>query len=296
MLVNDTPLNILASYAYCGGKNRSFLDSCVRMAQEGKANLMLDSGAFTAFNAKSNFAHVNLKDYIDFCGTYGDFFEKYVMLDVLGNREKTIENYHEMLRQGLRPMFVVTMYDKDFGFVKETLQNCEHICVAAGGYKNDWALKRYQDIYRATDGKCKTHALGFVTFPRMLQLPLASCDSSTWNYNPAKYGGINWFTSEGLKAARLPQFKQGKPVPLELRKQLEFCGITPKVFFDASNHRGSGSCAILLSIVANMQMQKYCYARGLRFFLAVGSKGQLDQIEYVADNFYNLDYSKFRNL
>lgn len=296
MIVNDTPLNLLVSYAYCG-RNKSFLDSLISISKSGRANLMLDSGAFTKHNANMNLKHVNLNDYIDFCGDYAPFFEKYVMLDKVGDEIQSKRNYEEMVRQGLEPMFVVTMFDKQLDYVKDTLNVNPNICVAGGATtKSDWMTKRFQDVYRHCDGECRIHGLAYVTFPKMLQLNLASVDSASWNLQPSKFGILNTFSETGINNVRWVQIFKGAKISPELKRLLEFIKVTPAMFRDKALHRGKGSIENLCSIVANMQMQRYCYRRGLRYFLALGCLSQLQQVEWVLDNWNDLSFEKFRAL
>lgn len=96
---NDTSLNILASYAYLGN-NKRFEELAFDLHRKGKINLMIDSGAFTKHNAKSNFDFLTLNNYCNFLQKHKNECEKYVMLDVVGNESKSKANYEEMLRQG----------------------------------------------------------------------------------------------------------------------------------------------------------------------------------------------------
>lgn len=293
---NNTPINILVSYAYCGN-DKSFTERVINMSRSGVANFMLDSGAFTKFNAKSAFKHVNLQDYVTYCHQYGEEFEKYVMLDVVGNEEQSKKNYEYMVRSGLSPMFVVTMFDKDMNYVRQTLNTNANICVAGGvTTKSDWMTKRFQDIYKACEGKCKIHGLGYVTFPKMLQLNLASVDSSSWNAAPARFGNIVYFDN-GLKQSLYKEFMSGKKrMPKQVVNALEFCGITPSMFKREENNRGKASIGLMLSLLANTQLQRYCYRRGLRFFLAAGKLLDLIQIQYIVENINNLRYEDFQKL
>ena len=293
---NDTPINILVSYAYCGN-DKKLTELMVNMSRRGSANFMLDSGAFTKFNVTSAFKHVNLKDYIAYCHDYGKEFEKYVMLDIVGNEEQSRKNYETMINSGLSPMFVVTMFDKDMDYVRQTLEINPNICVAGGvTTKSDWMTKRFQDIYKACNGKCRMHGLGYVTFPKMLQLNLASVDSSSWSAAPARFGKITYFNN-GLKQNSQKDYISGrKKVPKQVIDALEFCGITPSMFKKPENNRGRACIGLMLSILANTQLQQYCYRRGLRFFLAASKLLDLIQIQYISENINNLRYEDFKKL
>ena len=85
MKSNDTHLNILISYAYAG-KNKSFNDLIIGESLNGTANVMLDSGAFTLFNAKQKRDWLTLDSYCRYLDDNAHKVEKYVMLDVIGKR------------------------------------------------------------------------------------------------------------------------------------------------------------------------------------------------------------------
>ena len=115
-MYNNTSLNILISYAYMN-KNQPLIDNMIRLASLGKMNFMIDSGAFTKHNALMNTSFINVEQYCEFLHKYGEYAEKYVMLDVVGNDKQSKVNYEKMVADGLNPMFVATMFDKDFEYM-----------------------------------------------------------------------------------------------------------------------------------------------------------------------------------
>ncbi len=151
---------------------------------------MIDSGAFTLFNSTNGkMGWLNIDNYCKFLDTFGQFSEKYVMLDVINNHEASKDNYELMLKRDLNPMFVFTTYDNDYTYLKQAVARNPHICVAGGvtSYRQ-WMQKRYQDVYKNT--QALMHGLGFVKFPDMLQLPLHSVDSSSWVQASQVFGAI----------------------------------------------------------------------------------------------------------
>lgn len=133
-------LNILCSYAYLR-LNERYVEQLKQYHYQGKANFMLDSGAFTAFVSGKE---IELEKYIEFCQTNHNYFEKYVMLDKVGDQTQTKKNYETMLSEGLNPMFVCTMFDKDYDYIRYAVNNQPHLCVAGGvTVKNDWTIKRF---------------------------------------------------------------------------------------------------------------------------------------------------------
>ena len=295
-MYNDTHLNVLISYAYLYGQ-QSFMDYVKKCVLSGKINLMIDSGAFTKHNSKSKMSHVNVKDYCDFLKEWQHYCEKYVMLDVVGKAEQSKKNYEYMLSQGLNPMFVATMFDKDFDYIRKAVDRNPNICVAGGvTTKSDWMTKRFQDIYKETKGKAQIHGLGYVTFPKMLQLNLKSVDASTWKTAPARFGQTVFFSEWEKRTYRVlsRDVVSGKfKLPQELRMQLHDLGITPQMFVENRTKRGEQSIEFFLSCYNNIKWQRYCKRHGLDYYLAVGSLRDLEMLIYVDDNWKTISYNKF---
>ena len=296
MKSNDTHLNILISYAYAG-KNKSFNDLIVGESLNGTANVMLDSGAFTLFNAKQKRDWLTLDSYCRYLDDNAHKVEKYVMLDVIGNDEASKYNYEEMLRREYNPMFVFTMADNDFGYLKSAALNNEHICVAGGvTTKGDWLTKRIQDVYNHTQSKI--HALGYVTFPKMYQLPLHSVDSSSWVQSSQVYGILNYF-DEGMKGLSYRDIlTRKKHVPTKLQLIFEQLKITPKMFSNLENHKGSKSIAVLINTIAYIEYQKYSKRLGINLFLAIANSQQAKTVLYLDEQMMKgtMTYEKFKNL
>lgn len=295
MKSNNTYLNLLASYAYLG-KAEKFCDTFFGYSKDGVANVMIDSGAFTLFNSKGKNKWLTLDNYCKFLEKYGQHCEKYVMLDVINNHEESKKNYETMLKRELNPMFVFTSADDDYTYLKQAVANNEHLCVAGGTVcKGDWMSKRFQDVYAKT--QAKIHGLGFVSFPKIYQLPLCSVDSSTWIQTSQAFGNIMYFTDKLKSIPWSYVLKRKQKLPDEVIKLLEQVKITPKVFSDVSNHRGSKCIAYLLSMIAYIEYQKYSKRLDRNLFLAVGSKRCVEDIIYTNQELINgtLTYEKFRN-
>lgn len=289
----DTHLNILISFAYM--TNEAFCRRVQSLVEQKKINVMIDSGAFTKHNAEGDFSHITLDGYCRFLERYGELAEKYVMLDVVGNAEESQKNYELMLLRGLSPMYVMTMFDKDYEYMRSVVKRNPHICVAGGvTTKGDWMVKRFQDIYRQSLGKALIHGLGYVTYPRMLQLPLYSVDSSSWKAASLRFGSMQYFDN-GLKAISYREVMKGKSnLTLLQRQVLNNLGVTPSMFVKEEYHRGNWSIECFGGIQANIALQKLCKRKGLDFFLAAASELDINRIVYVEDNYNNLSYEKFR--
>ena len=93
----DTHKNVLVSYAYLY-KNEALISLLDKHYKQGELNIMLDSGAFTAFNSNSGaYKHINVEQYTEWLKTYSYLCEKYVMLDVIQNKEQSRDNYKYMV-------------------------------------------------------------------------------------------------------------------------------------------------------------------------------------------------------
>ncbi len=289
----DTGVDILVSFAYMGN-NKKFASLVAEKVRSQEINLMIDSGAFTAYHTGLKKDFINVDNYCKFLETYGCYAEKYVMLDVIKDEKSSKDNYETMVKRGLKPMYVVTQYDNDFSYIEDTLDINSNICVAGGvNQPMNWCIARYQNVYYNTGNKARIHGLGFVKFPNMFKLPLASVDSSTWSTTSQKFGhAIFW--ENGVRALSWQQIlKSDKKVPLYAQEQMTEAKITPSLYSQEKCHRGANSIDLFLSIIAYLKFQKYARHCKKKLFLAIGSISNLERILYVYENFHNLDYKKY---
>lgn len=291
MKSNNTHFNILVSYAYTG-KAPKFNNAVMNESVKGNANVMIDSGAFTIYNAKK-VSKLNLDSYCSYLETNAHKVEKYVMLDVIKNEQKTRQNYHTMLDRGFNPMYVFTEYDTDWEFLNKAVQNQKHLCVAGGvTNRGDWMLKRYQDVYKKS--KADIHALGFVQYNDIFRLPLHSVDSSSWLQSSEVYGILNWFEDKIKSVRYIDVLTRKKKMPIGLKQALEELKVTPKDFSNLDNHKGARSIGTMLNAVAYTKYQQYAKRLGLNLFLAIANTHQLNVLLYINDNLDNLNYNQWK--
>lgn len=294
MKSNDTSLNLLLSFAY-GAKNLALSEEVFGMHRAGEANVMIDSGAYSAFNSKG-MTHITLDNYCNYLESFGDDSEKYVMFDVIGNEAKTKDNYALMRSRGFKPMFVFTLNDKDLQFASKCVGEQRHICVAGGQMKSAWLIQRYQRILHASGEKARIHGLAFVTFPRMLQCGLESVDSSTWTFAAQKFGRYQVFypTAGMRQLSRDELARKLKAGDQKVRQVADALRITPKQLMTPEYQRGDDSLVLYFSCRSNLEMQRYCYRRGLRYFFALGSPMQLAALQYLHRYWDTATYDGFR--
>lgn len=295
-MYNDTHLNILVSYAYLA-KDVKLMQRLKELTLGKTVNLMLDSGAFTRHNSKADMKHINVKDYSEWLKDFGEYSEKYVMLDVIGQAEQSRANYEYMLSAGLNPMYVATIYDNDFDYIRFAVSRNPNICVAGGATcKGLWQTKRYQQVYKQTNGKAMMHGLGYTTFPRMLQHRLRSVDSSSWKTAAARFGQTVIFCNKQTHRIWSQDILTGKrKFPDDVKELFRQIGVEPKTFLTKEAHYGECSIDFYINIVSAVEMQKYCHRHGLQYFLAVGALNDLEKVVYVSEHSRDITYKKFVN-
>ena len=293
-MYNKTHLNVLVSYAYLA-KDEKLMSKLKELTTQGTVNLMIDSGAFTRHNSKQDMNHINVADYSEWLKDMKNYCEKYVMLDVIGNAPQSRKNYEQMLDAGLNPMYVATIFDKDFDYIRHAVELNPDICVAGGATdKSLWMTRRYQEVYRETHGKARMHGLGYTSFPRMLQHKLRSVDSSTWKTAAARFGQSFIFCNKQTYRIRAAEIFSGqRTFPPVVRQKFEELGITPKLYMKKESHYGENSLDFFINIVCAVEMQKYCLKHGLEYFLACGALKDLEKLVYVSEHLKTITYGSF---
>lgn len=293
MRKNDTPFNILYSFAYY---SKTFAAKLFNAAEQGLINVMIDSGAFSDFNSKSN--KINIDNYCDFLKEAEPYIEKAVMLDVIGNAEASRRNYEAMVARGTKPMFTVTAFDKNWDYIKQTLDICENICVAGGATtKGPWMTKRFQDVYYNTGERARIHGLAYVV-DTMFTLPIVSVDSSSQN-SALRYGNFIIWDDNTHHKRGLPyiDYARGKRrLNEEEIAFLERIRVTPEEFFGDTARTGGRSVIAYCSFMASIFYQIFCKAQGLDYFFAIASEQELDSFLFLYRNFSYVTYKDFANL
>lgn len=143
----------------------------------GNKGLMLDSGAFTVFTKGININITNLTSYIKQLNP-----EYAIQLDVIGNEEKTWQNYL-VQKQDIPNILPVIHYGASDKHIKRVYESADYILL--GGLvpltKQKKILVGWLD-YLYSKHKLynkKTHLLGITTKPILERYPAYSSDSSS---------------------------------------------------------------------------------------------------------------------
>ena len=193
-------------------------------------------------------------------------------------------------------MLVFTTYDTDFEYLKQAVKKNPDVCVAGGATtKNDWTIKRYQDVFRNTNKQAKIHALGYFTVPNVFKLNLCSFDSSSFWTAATRFGQMVFFDAFSRTTKRISHvdvLKKGKKFPRALTELFEKYKITPDMYRNSKYHFKDTSIELFININSNLSLQNYCWKQGVRYFFAVSNYEQLQKVLYIKDN-QNSTYEEF---
>lgn len=151
MLKSNKPcLNILISYAYFNKKIHKTLSKI-----DVNHKLVIDSGAFTVWKTGKK---IELKDYADFIKNLDIPVWNYFNLDVIGEPEKTMNNYNELLDKEFRPIPIFTT-GENLDILEQYYKTSEIVALGGlvGNKNNENIVKRSMQII----GERKVHWLGY---------------------------------------------------------------------------------------------------------------------------------------
>lgn len=186
------PKHLLLSYWYFRKKNLTeWVDTLGY-----KPQILLDSGAWSAFNKGKV---IELDSYMDYIREHAAVISEYVVLDVIGDAEASFANFLTMRESGLSPI-PVFHYQDDPKHLKKYIDMGE-TRIALGGTVVERSKKKVAKWVRPIifeHQHTSFHLLGSSSKVIMDQCPLlASCDSSTWmmmavNGYPTHIVGRHW--------------------------------------------------------------------------------------------------------
>lgn len=168
------PPNILCSYWYF--KNKRLSDLCDYLNY--RPNILLDSGAYSAFTKGKS---VNVLDYIDYIQRNFDYIEHYVSLDVIGDTYLTWAFYDIMKYHKLNPIPVYHYGDPLELLHKYVERGEQRIALGATApIKNktfvaDWCIE-----LKGQFPAIEFHLLGSSSKKVVSCGALSSCDSTAW--------------------------------------------------------------------------------------------------------------------
>lgn len=168
-------LNILVAYPYM---KREVVETI--NANQDKIRFLLDSGAFTAWKAGKP---IQLDDYCRFIESLPFKPWRYFTLDVIGDAEKSFNNYQIMLKRGFNPIPIFTR-GEDISMIDEYYKTSDVLGI--GGLVGTQGNKGFVKAIMSKIGNRKVHWLGFTNLTFVSFYKPYMCDSSSWS------GGIRF--------------------------------------------------------------------------------------------------------
>lgn len=168
------PPNILISYWYF--KNKPLSDFCSQIGY--KPNILLDSGAYSAFTKNKS---VNLIEYMRYIDDNKEHLTDYIALDVIGNTRLSIALYELMKKMGYDPI-PVYHYGENPSVLYQYI-NLGETKIALGGtvpIKNKALVATWCDDLCASHQEVRFHLLGSTSKEVLKNTNMSSCDSSSW--------------------------------------------------------------------------------------------------------------------
>jgi len=281
----------LISYWYAKQAGKTFneiLDNADRV------NLMIDSGAFTAYKCGAN---ITVKEYIAFCKQIKQYTDKYIMLDVIRSPAKSKDNYKAMLDAGLEPIPIWIEGDsiEDFRWYYENSN--KYVCISGGRRDRADFLYRCR-MAKYTFKDIKIHALAYVQLPGILKLPIYSADSSTF-ISGSKYGRVVEYDYRKKKFNMIASFIKRNGPSMELVEAAGKCNTNAKELIQNKQLTVGAkafSCAYSMNAYLNASSD---YARCYDRYIHLADSGaywkHLMAVLDSKDGQY-FDYKKYRSL
>lgn len=168
------PPNILISYWYF--KNTPLSNFCSRIGY--KPNILLDSGAYSAFTKNKT---VNVIDYMRYIDDNKDYLTEYIALDVIGNAKLSVALYNLMKTMGYNPIPVY--HYGEHPSVLYTYINLGETKIALGGtvpVRNKSIVATWCNEVCSSFQDVRFHLLGSTSKEALESSNVSSCDSSSW--------------------------------------------------------------------------------------------------------------------
>jgi hypothetical protein len=182
-------------------------------------DILMDSGAFSAMTKGEV---IELDEYIEYIKKCGDNISAHISLDVIGDGDKTYDNWQYMRSKGLDPIPTYHL-GTDPKYLQRYLKETDYI--GLGGVAGVTTSRTVRETFNAlwnnylTDKKglplCKIHGMGITDVRIVAGYPWYSIDSSTWLMTSRR--GI----------IIVPQLSSGKAPDYSVAKRVEVSTKSP---------------------------------------------------------------------
>jgi hypothetical protein len=184
-------LNVLVSFGRLEKDIAGFLFS-----HRSKLNsIVLDSGVWTLnLNPEMYRDQINLRAYQSYLQAVGKYFDFYFNFDEVMSEEGFDQNYSNQLQleaAGLKPVPVV---HDSYGPEVQLYIDLGYSLVSLGSseVRDADVNELYRIVDRFYSQGIKVHLLGSTNYEKLANLPVYSCDSSTWNHAGSRGHILYW--------------------------------------------------------------------------------------------------------
>lgn len=239
------------------------------MPQRDKVDLLVDSGAFTAWKAGQS---IKLVDYLRFLESLPFEPWRYFMLDVIGDPQATWKNYLEMRRLGFDPIPIFTR-GEDPAQIERYYEQTDYIAV--GGLVGTMGHKGYLNGFRRLIGDRRAHWLGFTKMEFIKAYRPFSVDSSNWAAG-LRFGSLPLYMGHG-KMTRIIRKQFLRSHDARINRRIERYGFSADALYrDPEQWTNSAGkilreISFLSAVDVSLDTQRNL---GTRFFIA--SSGAAD--------------------
>ncbi len=252
-------LSILVEFPYFDAKIFKKLTK-----HHGEYRLIIDSGAFSAFNSGKK---ISLDEYCKFLDSIESLRPfNAVQLDVIGNPEQTYKNFLKMEERGYDVMPVFTRGDT-LDRLEEFYSHTDYIMF--GGNAKTSNNRNYVKWFLGENKGRKCHWLGFVQNDFIARYKPHSVDSSSWLGNKI-YGHLPVYDGKGNVKNLKRQHFVNKPSPTIFKyfKDMGFDYDYVKKFAYAQAWKESYSREEIAATSYVLKMQDFYKHYGTRLYLA----------------------------
>jgi hypothetical protein len=241
-------MNVLLSYHY-------FKDPDLIKKLSGLGlNLLIDSGAFSAFTLGKE---IDVDEYADYLKEIEPYVDGYFNLDVIGSPQGSANNHKRLQSLGLRPIPVWQGHDKEMRGIRDFIDGEDYVALGSlVGMRGVKKTKLYNEkrIHRFMQavGDRKVHLLGYTKRKGIRTFKPYSCDSCNDAYWVIS-GGKHTIYGPELKPLTIEPFCRVEDHEFEYIKQklhIEFNNQADLFDFGPSVENNGKYCRYLMLLIA----------------------------------------------
>jgi hypothetical protein len=228
---------LLTSFAYLRKYDAAHIEN---MLGDPRVEVLLDSGAFTAFNSGTE---IKLDEYMSWLGTWSSRLFGYMALDKLQDPVRTDANLRDMLNAGLHPI-PIHVFGDDRARMDWLFERSRW--VACGGFRRPHrgsAPRTYIKAKMEWAAGRDVHWLGYTDLDMIKSFKPFSCDCASWTAGRT-FGQMHLYVGAGqMVELTYREWEAGNGIKAlpgghrRLRALVAAHGLDPDLFDDTQSWR-----------------------------------------------------------